>query len=87
METGHFAAWNGHEATARLLLERGADIEAKEVDGWTALQFAGRKRHKVISQLLLDRRADIEANKADGAAALPVTAESHPPAASRSNSH
>ena len=34
------AAQNGHEQVARVLLEAGANIEATEEDGWTALMLA-----------------------------------------------
>ena len=36
----HGAAGNGHEAVMSLLLENGADIEMKEIDGGTTLAVA-----------------------------------------------
>jgi Ankyrin repeats (many copies) len=32
---------NGHEAVARLLAEKGADVAAQTYDGWTALRSTG----------------------------------------------
>ena len=37
------AAQNGHTATVDLLLIRGAAIEAKDGDGWTALIWAAAR--------------------------------------------
>jgi hypothetical protein len=34
------AAGNGHEAVVRLLVEKGADVDAKDNDGGTALRWA-----------------------------------------------
>jgi ankyrin repeat protein len=43
------AAWNGHEAVARLLLEKGADIEAEDLDGRTALlEAAGNGQETLV---------------------------------------
>jgi ankyrin repeat protein len=43
----------------RLLLDRGADIEAKNSNGCTALHLSAVKGHQTIVQLLLDKEADI----------------------------
>ena len=50
---------------AWLLLDRGANIEAKDTNGNTALRLAVVEGHEDIAQLLLDRRADIEAKDVD----------------------
>src|SRR5436190_978391 len=36
----HVAAWNGYQATARLLLQSGANVDAKDNDQWTPLNMA-----------------------------------------------
>jgi ankyrin repeat protein len=59
-----YAARSGHEAVVRLLLERGADIEAKEKGrGWTALIWAAGVGHEAVMRLLLERGADVEAKE------------------------
>ena len=46
------AAFNGHEAIVQLLLEGGADREAKDIGGNTALENARKKGHDGIVRLL-----------------------------------
>ena len=41
----------GHEATARLLLDKRADVAHKNKDGWTALIFASENGHEGTEQL------------------------------------
>ncbi|KFG86104.1 hypothetical protein MANI_109978 [Metarhizium anisopliae] len=55
-----YAAENRHEATARLLLGYGADIEANDKKGQTPLFFAAVSGHEGIVQLLLERGADVD---------------------------
>jgi len=55
------AAINGYEATVKLLLDRGADIECKGAeDGRTPLSQATEKGHVAVVDLLLDEGANIE---------------------------
>lgn len=46
------AAWFGHAATARLLIERGADVNAKKVDGASVLALATVRGHKEVVEML-----------------------------------
>ncbi|RYP73942.1 hypothetical protein DL769_004113 [Monosporascus sp. CRB-8-3] len=62
----HFAAENGYEDVARLLLDKGADITAKDNDGWTPLHYAARYGHEAVTRLLLDKGADITAKDNNG---------------------
>ncbi|KAH7478382.1 hypothetical protein FOMA001_g9748 [Fusarium oxysporum f. sp. matthiolae] len=57
-----WAAENGHEAVVRLLLDRGAYIEAADKHyGRTPLSWAAENGHEAVVRLLLDRGAYIEA--------------------------
>ncbi|KAA0163168.1 hypothetical protein FNF28_04395 [Cafeteria roenbergensis] len=64
------AAQKGHVELMRVLLDRGADLEAKDNNGWTALIWAARNCHVEAVALLLDRGADPEVRDNDGRSAL-----------------
>ena len=53
-----YAAGRGQVAVVRFLLERGADINAEDGDGQTALMKALGYNHPTVVQLLLERGAD-----------------------------
>jgi hypothetical protein len=55
------AAFNGHLDVCRLLIDKGAHIEAKDRYGRTPLHFAAGRGHHEIARLLCDRGAEIEA--------------------------
>ena len=57
-------------STAKLLLEKGADVEAAQTDGVTALMLAAQGGHEAVAQLLLQHSADVAAARNDGATAL-----------------
>jgi ankyrin repeat protein len=58
----HFAAHRGHLEVVRLLLDAGAEIDAREgVSATTALHWAAEGGHADVAGLLLDRGADLEA--------------------------
>jgi ankyrin repeat protein len=48
---GH-AVWGGHADTARLLIERGADVNAKTNEGLSVLTFATMQKHKDLADML-----------------------------------
>ena len=60
------AAYDGNIDVVRLLLERGANIEAVRRDGSTALYTASRRGHLHVARLLLGKGANIEAARSDG---------------------
>ena len=60
------AAYRGHLAICRLLIDKGAQVEAKDSGGHTPLHQAARQGHVEIVRLLCDRGADIEARDNDG---------------------
>ena len=53
------AARAGNADAVRLLLDRGADVNARETyKGQTALMWAAAERHPAVVKLLLERGAD-----------------------------
>ena len=70
----HWAAKDGHLAIARLLLEKGADIKAKDKYGMTALHLAASPGHEGLIRLLLEMGADINAKDKYGTIALHLAA-------------
>jgi len=59
-----------HEATVRLLLERGANADVRDKDGGTALHWVAEDGHEATARLLLERGADIDARDKAGWTAL-----------------
>jgi ankyrin repeat protein len=56
-----YAAKEGKLNEVELLLKEGADINAKDNAGWTALMYASANCHKDIVELLIKAGADIDA--------------------------
>ena len=56
-----WACMGGHETVVRLLLEKGANIEAKDQDQQTALLIAAEGGYESVVRLLLEKGANIEA--------------------------
>lgn len=65
-----YAAWNGHEAVVRLLVERGADVNRECGDGFTAITLAAKRRSWRIVELLATHGADVTHFDASGVSAL-----------------
>lgn len=51
----HRAAYKGHEDITRLLLEKGANVELKDMKGRTALELAHAGKHEKLEALLSGR--------------------------------
>jgi len=66
----HFAARNGHTETAELLLDAGADINARVADGKNALGVAIFNGHYDLASILIDRGIDV--NVADARQFTPL---------------
>ena len=68
------AAESGNLATARVLLDQKALVEAKDRNGRMALHLAAANGHGPIVELILDRGADMEAKENNGQTALHLAA-------------
>ena len=62
----HTAAREGEVDVVKVLLAAGADVEAKDEDGRTALHRAARAGHGDIVKVLIEGGADVEAQEKDG---------------------
>jgi len=60
------ASSDGHLSIARLLIDRGADVNRTYENGFTALHLASKNGHAKVARLLIDRGAEINAATADG---------------------
>ena len=66
----HIAAECGQEAVVQLLLENGAEMEAKDYYEATPLHCAAKKGQVAVLRLLLEKGAEVNANDDDGRTAL-----------------
>ena len=66
----HVAVKYNHLDVARLLIDRGADIDAKSYAGWTPLHQAAFDNNCGVARLLIDRGADIESKSNTGGTPL-----------------
>ena len=64
------AAWNGHEAVVKALIEAGADVNKARDDGWTPLYTAASNGHEAVVKALIEAGADV--NKADNDGKTPL---------------
>ena len=65
----------GHTATARALIDAGADVDAPQGDGATALHWAAHRDDLEAAGLLLEAGADVDAANALGATPLWLAAK------------
>ena len=66
----HWASMGGHVDLMRGLIDRGAEVSAKDSDGRDALMWASWEDHIPAATLLLDRGADMNAIANNGQNAL-----------------
>ncbi|MEZ0225504.1 MAG: ankyrin repeat domain-containing protein [Alphaproteobacteria bacterium] len=69
-----FAAENGHEYAAKLLLELHSDINAVDQTGMTALLYAAEAQHPNVVSLLLEKGASPQAAESSGWNAIHLAA-------------
>ncbi len=56
----HFSTWAGHGAVSRLLIDKGADVNAMDLTGMPPLLYASYwGRHEETVEMLLERGADV----------------------------
>jgi ankyrin repeat protein len=60
------ALQHGQADNARLLIDRGADIHAKNKNGWTPLMYAFRYNQAENGRLLIEKGAEIDYTVAEG---------------------
>ena len=71
----HLAVWGGHREIVRLLLERGAEVNAKDAGGETAVLLAARWGRGDLMDLLLEHGADASIRDDQGRTLLHKAAE------------
>ena len=62
----HLASQQGHVAVARILLEHGGNVAAKDGQGWTPLHRASEEGHVELTLFLVEHGADVAAKDGDG---------------------
>jgi ankyrin repeat protein len=78
----HLAAFFGHRELARMLIERGADVNARSrstrfARDNTPLHAAAANRQTAVAELLLERGADVNARDGSGFTPLGLAAAGH----------
>jgi hypothetical protein len=71
-----YACLEGHVDVARYLIEHGADVNGRAVNGATPLMLAARSGQIEIAKLLIDKGADIDARNDSGLTAMVWAAQS-----------
>jgi ankyrin repeat protein len=65
-----WACRNGHDACARFLMEKGADVEQVSYGGMRPLHHASHGAHEAVLKTLLSAKADVRVGDASGATAM-----------------
>jgi len=71
----YIASEQGHRDVVELLLDEGADVNAKSYKNRTPLYGASANGHRDIAQLLLDKGAEVDARSVEGATPLYIASQ------------
>lgn len=71
----HQAVVDGDTDQVQSLISRGADINGKNMLGWTPLHTAVQNRRKAVAEVLIDKGADINAKDQSGQTPLHVAVD------------
>lgn len=74
-----YAAQNGYPQIVAALLAKGANLEAKNKDGFTPLLFAANSDFEEVIRMLLEKGADVNAKDADDNTALMLLSDKDAP--------
>lgn len=73
------AAGNGDFEIVKLLIEKGADVDAVSELGWTALHKAAENDRREVQTYLLDRGADVDIQSQSGHTAISLAVSNNHP--------
>jgi ankyrin repeat protein len=68
----HLAIWDGHSGVAEFLIASGADVNAKDSEGWTPLHWAANYGHVDIARYLIAQGAEVNAKDGQGRTPLHI---------------
>ena len=63
----------------KVLIDRGADVNAKDEKGETTLMYAARSGNLEVVKFLVDKGADVNAKDSNGATALSIASANYRP--------
>ncbi|KAK6513075.1 hypothetical protein TWF506_009238 [Arthrobotrys conoides] len=71
----HQAVGSGKAEIVQYLLDKGAEVDAKDLDGWSAIMLAAQEGNCNIIQVLVDAGANVNSEANSGATALFIAAQ------------
>ena len=65
----------GHKEMVKWLVGKGVELEARDLDGWTALLSGSQNGHVAVVEILLSAKADVNATSAEGQSCLALACQ------------